>query len=98
MNVYVIAFDITTKVGTPASIAKVRAAVDSLIMRFPFQEQVTESCWCVASFKTAVQIRDAFVAVMRAEYDRVFVLQSAGNAAWRNVLGDSAALTTLIEA
>ena len=97
MNAYVIAFDITTKVGTSVSVAKVRAAVDSLIMGFPYQEQVTESCWCVASFKTATQIRDAFVAVMRADYDRVFVLQSAGNAAWRNVLGDSEALRTLIE-
>lgn len=31
MNVYVIAFDITTMVGTPASVAKAHAAVDALI-------------------------------------------------------------------
>ena len=85
MNAYLIAFDITTKVGTPQSVSQVRTSVDSIIQAFPQYVQVTESCWCVTSGWTAKQIRDSLAAVVR-KADRVFVLKYGKSAAWQNTI------------
>lgn len=46
---------------------------------------ITESMWAVVTTKTAVQVRDHLSSVMDQD-DRIFVVKSGVEAAWRNVI------------
>ena len=51
---------------------------------YPKWARIVESTWAVVTSKTAVQIRDHLMRVLDDD-DRVFVVKSGTEAAWRNV-------------
>lgn len=46
---------------------------------------ITESTWAIVTTKTAVQVRDHLSSVMDQD-DRLFVVKSGVEAAWKNVI------------
>ena len=46
---------------------------------------ITESTWAVVTTKTAIQVRDHLSSVMDQD-DRLFVVKSGVEAAWKNVM------------
>ena len=55
------------------------------IKSYPKWAHITESTWAVVTSKTAVQIRDHLSRIIDHD-DRVFVVKSGTEAAWRNVM------------
>lgn len=55
------------------------------IRSYPRWAHIVESTWAVVTSNTAVQIRDHLIGVLD-EDDRVFVVKSGSEAAWRNVI------------
>lgn len=53
------------------------------LKQYPQWGKVTESTWVVQTTWTAIQVRDDLMRLMDAN-DRLFVLKSAGEAAWLN--------------
>lgn len=54
------------------------------IKSYPKWARIVESTWAVVTNKTAVQVRDHLSRILD-EDDRVFVVKSGTEAAWRNV-------------
>ena len=48
--------------------------------------KVTESTWAVKTNSSAVQVRDHLASTMDSD-DRIFVIKSGIEAAWRNAIG-----------
>lgn len=85
---YLIVYDIdTTSDATVGNRSHTQVYNDlyAAIKGYGTWAKITESCWAVVSSKPAVQIRDEIAAVLRS-CDKIFVVQSAHIAAWRNVL------------
>lgn len=60
-------------------------ALYKAIKSYPQWAHITESTWAVETETTAVQVRDRLSATMDDD-DRVFVVKSGTEAAWRNVI------------
>lgn len=80
MSSYLIAYDIREP-SAPEMHEKLQEALKS----YGPWAHITESCWVVVSDKKAAEIRDHLEQYLRSK-DRLFVLQSAKVAAWRNVI------------
>lgn len=48
---------------------------------------IHDNCWAIVTDQTAVQVREFVGAVLNAD-DRIFVIRSGAEAAWRNTYGD----------
>ena len=59
-------------------------ALYDAIKSYPKWARIVESTWAVVTSKSAVQIRDHLIQVLDDD-DRVFVVKSGAEAAWRNV-------------
>lgn len=80
MSCYLIAYDIREP-SAPSIYEDLYAAIKS----YGTWAHITESCWAVVTEKKASEVRDHLIGHLR-EQDRLFVLQSASVAAWKNVI------------
>jgi len=48
---------------------------------------INANCWAIVTNSTAVQVRDKLMDVILSS-DKIFVIKSGHEAAWRNVYGD----------
>lgn len=48
---------------------------------------IHDNCWAIVTEHTAVQVRDFVDAVLNSN-DRIFVIRSGSEAAWRNTYGE----------
>ena len=48
---------------------------------------INNNCWAIISNQTAAQVRDDLMAVIKTT-DKIFVVKSGVEAAWRNVYGE----------
>lgn len=48
---------------------------------------IHDNCWAIVTDQTAVQVREFVDAVLNSA-DRIFVIRSGSEAAWRNTYGD----------
>ena len=55
------------------------------IKSYPKWAHITESTWAIVTEKTAAQVRDDLCRVIDRD-DRMFVVRSGAEAAWRNVI------------
>jgi hypothetical protein len=78
MSTYVICFEI----ATPAT----KASVVDAIVAYGFYCPISETVWAVKTDKTAVSIRDSLGTLIGAS-DRLFVIRSGTEAAWKNSFG-----------
>lgn len=58
-------------------------AVYSKLKSYGIWARITESTWAVVTDQSAVQVRDALIALTDPN-DRIFVIKSGVEAAWRN--------------
>lgn len=84
MFTYIITYDIVADQTSQA----VYNQLHDVIRSYGTWARITESCWVVLTSRTAVEVRDSLLAVMRRN-DRLMVIQAARNAAWNNVICDS---------
>lgn len=63
---------------------KIREAIKS----YGVWAKITESTWGIVTDSTASEIRDNLASYLQKN-DRLFVIKSGHNAAWRNVIGSS---------
>ena len=47
---------------------------------------INSNCWAIVTTQTAVQVRDNLMEVIKTS-DKIFVIKSGVEAAWRNVYG-----------
>jgi hypothetical protein len=47
---------------------------------------ITDNCWAIVTSNSAAQIRDLIIPVLGSQ-DRIFVIRSGSEAAWRNTYG-----------
>ena len=78
MKCYIVAFEV-------ADIA-VRKRVRKRLKTYGRFCPVNKHCWAIMSDQTAVQIRDHLLELLGPE-DRLFVVRSGIEAAWRNAYG-----------
>lgn len=79
MTCYVVTFEISA----PA----IRASVRTQLQSFSGYCPIHANCWAILTDKTAAQVRDQVMAVMTPT-DRVFVVRSGTEAAWRGAYGE----------
>lgn len=84
MFTYIITYDIVADQTSQA----VYNQLYDVIRSYGTWARITESCWVVLTSRTAVEVRDSLLAVMRRN-DRLMVIQAVRNAAWNNVICDS---------
>lgn len=84
MSTYIIAYDVAADQNSQA----VYNQLYDIIRSYGTWARITESCWAVLTNRTAVEVRDALLAVMRRT-DRLMVIQVVRNAAWNNIICDS---------
>lgn len=48
---------------------------------------INDNCWAIVTEQTAAQVRDNLMAVIKTT-DKIFVIKSGVEAAWRNVYGE----------
>jgi hypothetical protein len=78
MTCYIITFEI----ADPATKTKFKEAMKTFGTYCP----INDNCWAVLATKTAAQIRDELMAQIPTT-DKLFVIKSGVEAAWRNVYG-----------
>ena len=81
MNSLVISYDIT-KDGNEDS---VYSNLYDAIKAYGIWAHITDSCWAIKTDRSAVEVRDALLRLMR-KIDRLFVVQTAHIAAWNNTM------------
>lgn len=79
MNSLVISYDITRD-GNENS---VYAALYDAIKAYGTWARITDSCWAIKTERSAVEVRDALLRLLRPS-DRLFVVLTAHIAAWSN--------------
>lgn len=80
MPAYVVSYDLVSD----RDYSKLYTALKS----YPAWGRVVESAWVIISDNSAIEIRDHLAASMDSD-DRLLVVRSGGEAAWRNVICDS---------
>lgn len=87
MNTYIITYDLCGDPVPPETRTRtaVSEALIDMLRRFGSWAHITESCWAVVSNRTAIDIRDEILALVRPQ-DRIMVVQTAHVAAWNNAL------------
>lgn len=78
MTCYIVAFE----VADVANKAKLKAALKAYGTYCP----INDNCWAIVTDQKAAQVRDNLMAYIPAT-DRIFVIKSGVEAAWRNVYG-----------
>lgn len=79
MNSLVISYDIT-KDGNEDS---VYSNLYDAIKAYSTWAHITDSCWAIKTERSAVEVRDTLLRLLRPS-DRLFVVQTAHIAAWHN--------------
>jgi len=77
MACYIISYDLIGK--------RDYEALYEAIKSYGAWAQITESTWAVVTTKTAVEVREHLSSIMD-EDDRLFVVKSGVEAAWKNVI------------
>lgn len=65
----------------------VRQRLRALLKTYPGYCPVNNTCWAILADKKAVEIRDHLMTVL-GQGDRLFVVRSGTEAAWRNAISD----------
>lgn len=78
MTCYIVAFE----VAKPENKTKLKSALKSYGTYCP----INDNCWAVVTDQTAVQVRDSLMATIPTT-DKIFVIKSGVQAAWRNAYG-----------
>ncbi len=78
MTCYIVAFE----VADAAAKEKLKAALKAYGTYCP----INDNCWAVVTAQTAVQVRDNLMSFISAT-DKIFIIKSGVEAAWRNVYG-----------
>lgn len=79
MTCYVVAFEVGS--------AEARAKLTEKMKAYNTYCPINANCWAVVTTQTAVQVRDNLMAEI-AGSDKIFVIKSGVEAAWRNVYGE----------
>ncbi len=77
MTCYIISYDLRGK--------RDYDALYEAIKSYGTWANITESTWAVVTTKTAIEVRDHLSSAMDQD-DRIFVVKSGAEAAWRNVI------------
>lgn len=80
MKCYIIMYDLR--------MARNYEALYSAIQAFGTWGRITDSTWAVLTTMDAPQLRDHLLRFMDND-DRLFVIKSSGEAAWKNTLADN---------
>lgn len=78
MNTYIISYDLRQP-------GRNYSGLIQAIQRYTIWGKLTESCWCIKSLESAVQVRDNLLKYIDLN-DRILVVQTAHVAAWSNLL------------
>jgi hypothetical protein len=78
MTCYIAAFE----VADAANKAKLKERLKAYGIYCP----INDNCWAIVTSQTAAQVRDNLMAVIPTT-DKIFVVKSGVEAAWRNVYG-----------
>lgn len=78
MTCYIVAFE----VASPANKKKVKDGLKA----YDFYCPINNNCWAIVTDKKATQVRDNLGAHILSS-DRIFVVKSGVEAAWRNAYG-----------
>ncbi|HVI57735.1 MAG TPA: hypothetical protein VM619_02525 [Luteimonas sp.] len=78
MTCYIVAFE----VADPANKTKLQDALKSYGTYCP----INANCWAIVTDQSAAQVRDKLMATIPAT-DKIFVVKSGVEAAWRNAYG-----------
>jgi hypothetical protein len=71
-------------INVEAQDAQTLAAMHAAVKNFSGWARITSSCWAVMTDQPAKAVRDELAAILQPG-DRLFVLRSGTEAAWRNV-------------
>lgn len=83
MSCYIISYDLSQKNGENRNddYKKIREAIET----YGIWAKITESCYAVVSDKKSTEVRDHLKSFLNTS-DRIFVVKSAGIAAWSNTI------------
>lgn len=79
MTTYIITFEVNDSTR--------ESALKEKLKQYGNYCPIHDNCWAIVSEQTPVQIRE-FLDEVLAEQDRIFVIRSGTNAAWRNTYGE----------
>ena len=83
MSTYLITYDLdTTDYGDRS---EDHTSIREVVKGYKTWAKITESCYAVKTEESAKEVRNNIKALLK-EGDRLFVLKSAGVAAWHNVI------------
>ena len=78
MTTYIVTYDLSNEADYPALYTELKAT--------KYWARINESVWAVVTDETAAQLRDRLLTVLNDEQDRLFVIKSGVEAAWKNVV------------
>jgi len=79
MTSYIVTFEVAK--------AEVKTALKDLLKSYGSYCPINETSWAIKTDKTATQVRDHLIPAIETG-DRLFVIRSGTEAAWRNSYGD----------
>ena len=80
MTCYIVSFEVKNEV--------VRDKIRGVLKTFSGYCPINHTCWAVTTDKKATEVRDMVAELMEAG-DRLFVIRSGTEAAWRNAYGEA---------
>jgi len=79
MTCYIATFEVANVLDKNALIERLKA--------YGTYCPINDNCWAIVTEQTAAQVRDNLMAVIKTT-DKIFVIKSGVEAAWRNVYGE----------
>ena len=79
MTCYVVAFEVAD--------AAIKTRLKDALKTYSAYCPINDNCWAVVSDQNAAQVRDFLMAKVPAS-DKIFVVKSGVEAAWRNAYGE----------
>jgi hypothetical protein len=79
MSCYIVTFEVAQQSD--------RAALTERLKAYGTYCPINENCWAIVSAATAAQVRDHLMTAIPAT-DKIFVIRSGVEAAWRNAYGE----------
>ena len=80
MTCYIVSFEVQS--------AENKRKLTEAIKAFKTYCPINATCWAIISNQTAAQVRDTLMATIPST-DKIFVIKSGVEAAWRNVYGEA---------
>ena len=79
MSCYIATFEVAS--------AQDKAQLKERLKAYGIYCPINDNCWAIVTDQTAAQIRDNLMVAIKTT-DKIFVIKSGVEAAWRNVYGD----------